>query len=109
MKELFKILFPGLYIIYNNITHKHQWEYWDIKLHCDHRKTLDGRILHNNIKKCVTCDKQQQLQMVPGKFRWKESYYKLPTHTNIIKVKVNVYGMKNKSEVRDQTIDNILS
>lgn len=88
---------------------KHKWDFWHVKLRCDHKKTLDGTILHNTIRKCSKCSKQQQLRMIPGNVHWRESNYKLPTNTNIIYSWVNVYGKKNKSEIRENTIDEILS
>lgn len=113
MSKLIKILFPGLCTIYytfiHNLFHKHNWEYWDVKLKCNDKKTLDGTILYNNIRRCNTCQKQMQLKMTPGNFRWKETFYKLPTNTNVIEAQVNLIGSINKQQIRDNKIDDILS
>lgn len=87
---------------------RHQWEYWDVKLRCDHKKTIDGTILNNNIRKCSKCNKQEQLQMIPKNFRWIENYTKLPTDTKLIETWVNVYGKKNKAELREDKINSII-
>lgn len=101
--------FYGLfYDIYSQNKHllcSHEWEYWHMKLRCDHHH-IDGRILHNNIRRCTKCSKQQSYKMVPN--RWVENSTKLPRNDKFVEVWVNVLGKKNKFQDRNDKLNSLL-
>lgn len=86
----------------------HNWEYWHVKLRCDHHKSINNNILNNNIRKCSTCQKQQRHKMTPGNCGWVYSTQNLPTDTRTIEQWVNVIGKKNKHQIREERINKIL-
>lgn len=107
VKSMFS-LFYNIFDISKPLFCSHNWEYWHVKLRCDHHKGIDGNMLHNNIRKCSKCSKQQIYRLIPKDNRWVDNFSSLPKEKTV-ELWVNVLGKKNKHQIRGEKLSKLIN